>query len=59
MNCPKCGKELKPGDKFCTGCGAPIGNSTTNHQAGMAGNVHRSAMDQLPKQKIRDQGLIF
>lgn len=43
MNCPKCGKELKPGDKFCTGCGAPIGNSTTNHQAGMAGNVHCSA----------------
>ncbi len=23
MFCPKCGKELKPGVKFCGGCGAP------------------------------------
>lgn len=24
MNCPKCGKELKPGVKFCGGCGTKI-----------------------------------
>ena len=24
MFCPKCGKELKPGTKFCNGCGAPL-----------------------------------
>ena len=23
--CPNCGKELKEGQKFCTGCGTPIG----------------------------------
>ena len=24
MNCPNCGKELAPGDKFCIGCGSKI-----------------------------------
>lgn len=27
--CPKCGKELEAGSKFCTGCGSPIGNAAT------------------------------
>lgn len=27
MFCPKCGKELKPGVRFCSGCGAPTGQS--------------------------------
>ena len=31
MSCPKCGKALKPGARFCTGCGAPVG------QGGQAG----------------------
>ena len=22
--CPNCGKEVKPGQKFCTSCGTPI-----------------------------------
>ena len=33
MNCPNCGKELAPGDKFCMGCGAKIesaGNGTNS-----------------------------
>lgn len=25
-NCPKCGKEIKPGQLFCTGCGADLKN---------------------------------
>lgn len=37
MNCPKCGKELKPGDKFCTGCGTKIGDGSTGYQEGAAG----------------------
>ena len=37
MNCPKCGKELKPGDKFCTGCGTKIGDGSTDYQEGAAG----------------------
>ncbi|MCI9162044.1 MAG: YARHG domain-containing protein [Lachnospiraceae bacterium] len=28
MFCPKCGKELKPGTKFCNGCGAPLETGT-------------------------------
>ena len=24
MQCPKCGKALNPGQKFCTGCGTPV-----------------------------------
>ena len=27
MFCPKCGKELKPGAKFCNGCGASLGET--------------------------------
>lgn len=26
MFCPKCGKNLGPDARFCTGCGAPVGN---------------------------------
>lgn len=37
MNCPNCGKELNPGDKFCIACGTKIESSTAGDQAG-AGN---------------------
>ena len=37
MNCPNCGKELNPGDKFCIDCGTKIESSTAGDQAG-AGN---------------------
>lgn len=30
MNCPNCGKEIVPGDKFCVGCGTKIGNGGNN-----------------------------
>lgn len=29
MFCPKCGKELKDGSKFCTGCGAAVSSAPT------------------------------
>ena len=28
MVCPQCGKPLKPGTKFCMGCGAPVAQNT-------------------------------
>ena len=31
MFCPKCGKELKPGVKFCGGCGAPTGQVSSEY----------------------------
>ena len=37
MNCPNCGKELNPGDKFCIACGTKIESSTAGDQIG-AGN---------------------
>lgn len=37
MNCPNCGKELNPGDKFCIACGTKIESSTAGGQTG-AGN---------------------
>lgn len=27
MKCPKCGKELKEGTKFCVGCGTKLTNA--------------------------------
>lgn len=27
MKCPRCGKEVSEGSKFCTGCGLPLGNA--------------------------------
>ena len=36
MNCPKCGKELKDGDKFCTGCGTKIGDGAAGYPEGAA-----------------------
>lgn len=39
MNCPNCGKELNPGDKFCIGCGARVDGGAAN-QAGAAGPVN-------------------
>ena len=27
MKCPKCGNELKEGQKFCTKCGTPVSKS--------------------------------
>ena len=36
MNCPKCGKELKDGDKFCTGCGTKIGDGSAGYPEGAA-----------------------
>ena len=26
MNCPKCGREIRPTDKFCIACGAKLEN---------------------------------
>ena len=39
MNCPNCGKELNPGDKFCIGCGARVDGGASD-QAGAAGPVN-------------------
>ena len=33
MNCPNCGKELAPGDKFCVGCGAKIESAVASSNA--------------------------
>ena len=36
--CPQCGKPLKPGGKFCMGCGAPVAQNTQPAaQAGQKG----------------------
>ena len=34
--CTKCGKELRPGLKFCTGCGAPTGDDSVRNTASSA-----------------------
>lgn len=32
MFCTKCGKELKPGAKFCNGCGAPVNKTNAEEE---------------------------
>lgn len=33
MKCPKCGKEIKEGAKFCVGCGTPLADSSVDNKA--------------------------
>lgn len=35
MYCPKCGKELKEGVKFCTGCGEKLISHPASEKTGM------------------------
>ena len=39
MNCPNCGKELAPGDKFCMGCGAKVDGTEAGTGAGASNNA--------------------
>ncbi|MBQ6678042.1 MAG: zinc ribbon domain-containing protein, partial [Clostridia bacterium] len=32
--CPKCGKEIRPGAVFCTGCGTKVGAPKAEQKAG-------------------------
>ncbi len=41
MNCTKCGAAVQSGDKFCSGCGAPVG---TQYCPGCGGQVTPGAV---------------
>lgn len=32
MECPKCGSQIKEGERFCSNCGSPINNIQNNNQ---------------------------
>ena len=46
MNCPKCGKEVKPGQKFCTSCGTKLQAVNSEQQ-----NAPQTSNSQIPGQK--------
>lgn len=57
MFCPKCGKELKPGARFCSGCGASIGQSPS--ESGNTAAFAQSSVSKPPKNKsIWTRGLM-
>lgn len=45
--CAKCGKELKPAEKFCMSCGAPVQNAR-------GGNIRNEAVRKSNVGKMRD-----
>ena len=49
MFCPKCGKELKPGARFCSGCGASAGQSLSESRNTEA--LAQASVNKSPKNK--------
>lgn len=51
MFCSKCGKELNDSAKFCTGCGAPVGDQNTGVQDSIPANDFKiDATDDIVEQ---------
>ena len=47
LNCPKCGRQLRDGIKFCTACGTPILRTTVANN--MQRPVNRPVQDNQPR----------
>lgn len=53
MFCKKCGKELKDGTKFCSGCGTAVSEQAQNQNTTLQGEVYREPYV-APKKKKKD-----
>ena len=47
MFCPNCGKELRPGGKFCTSCGWKLPESVLVKTSGGGSYTMRSIVDHV------------
>ena len=45
MYCPKCGKAVADGAKFCTGCGTPMGDGASEQQQAQQQNAYQKELN--------------
>ena len=53
MRCPNCGKEVREGKKFCTDCGAAMGEPTTQIPQAAAPQVQVPSRPSAPPPAVK------